>query len=116
MMNQKPAATNDNQYRYRLFCHTGGEHGDKLALMKHIPLASVLIKKYATRSYKHAADHPDYQFLEYQLCGMLNLPASSPVQRTFLLSDLSWLLETTPLKLMGEPLLPFEPTSLARFP
>lgn len=116
MINEQPAANNDNQYCYRLFCYTGGEHGDKLALMKHISLAGMLIKKYSPRSYKHSADHPDYQFLEYQLCGMLNLPSSSPVQRTFLLSDLSWLLETTTLKLMEDPLLLFEPTSLARFP
>lgn len=108
--------SNDNLPIYRMFSYRNVYHGDRLQLMKHLPLARMLIKKYSLRPYKHSPDHPDYLFLEYQVCTMLSWPANSPAQRTFLLSDLSWLLETNPVKLMSDPELPFDPRDLARFP
>lgn len=109
-------ASNDNLYVYRMFCFRNGNHGDRLEAMKHLSLARFLIKKYSLRPYKNSPGHPDYLFLEYQVCTMLNWPADSPAQRTFLLSDLSWLLETSAVKLMSEPDLAFDATGLARFP
>jgi len=116
MTDKKIAAGNDNAYVHRFFRYKNGESGDRLDLMKHIPLARTLIKKYSTRPYKHSPDHPDFTFLEYQLCTILERPVESPVQRYLQVSDIAWVLEISPLILINEPLLLFAPTDLARFP
>lgn len=116
MTDKKLNAGNDNIYLRRFFRYRNRDDGDELALMKHIPLADMLIKKYSKRPYKHSVDHPDRAFLEYQLCTILGFPSQSPAQRTFLLGDLSSLLEISPLELMKESSLPFDAKGLARFP
>ena len=110
------AACNDNQWIKRLFRYRNSEHRDYLTAMKHIDQARYLIKTYSTKPYKHSEDNPDYIFLEFQICTILDMPSGSPAQRTFLLNDLSWLLETNPIKLIDEPSLSFNAADLARFP
>jgi hypothetical protein len=110
------AANNDNQWVKRFFRYRNEEHGDQLDAMRHIEQARHLIKTYSTKTYRHSTDDPDYVFLEFQICTILNLPSISPAQRTFMLNDLAWLLEVSPIKLMDEPSLSFNATDLARFP
>lgn len=107
---------NDNQWTKRFFRFRNAEFGDCLTAMKHIEQARHLIKTHSSKSYRHSINDPNYQFLEYQLCTLLDLPSDTPAQRTLLLNDLSWVLEVSPMKLMEEPSLPFRASGLARFP
>ena len=110
------AANNDNQWVKRFFRYRNDQQGDQLGAMKYIEQARHLIKTYSTKPYRHSTDDPNYVFLEFQVCTILNRPSSSPAQRTFLLNDLAWLLDINPIKLMHEPSLSFNATDLARFP
>lgn len=112
---KKITACNDNSKARSSFYKGSDEAGARYRLLHHIPLAKKLIKKYSKNHWKHTPEHSDYAFLEYQLCTILERPTHSPIQRTFQLGDLAWVLEITPIEMIND--LPFlNSTCLARFP
>lgn len=113
---QQTVACNDNLYVNHMFCYRNSEYGDHLDLIKYMSLARTLIKKYSASRYKHSPDAPDYLFLEYQVSTILNKPNSSPIQRTIMLTSLAWILETSVIKLLHDPLIVIDAKGLARFP
>lgn len=96
---------NENQIARRLYLKRleNGENSEHL--MKHIPAARMLIKKFSQEAWKNSVNHFDYAFKEYQLCSMIEDIERYP--REGFIRLIAILLDCSPVQLHNDAELPF---------
>ena len=107
MLDHVPSSfCNDNvvtRTRYR-----GTDHlGPLDRLLPFIPTAQKLIDRYCAHPFKYDPEDPEYVFLEYQLCGILEWPEPNLSHRTIKIRMAATLLGQKSLRLQADAHLPF---------
>lgn len=105
-MNNNNTKSNDNSHVRSRYLGTD-YNGSMSRLVPFIPTARKLIEKYCKKSFKNLPEHPDYSFLEYQLCTLLENPEYNFSHRELKISCIATVLECSPLLLHHDKNLPF---------
>jgi len=96
---------NENIHTRRLYSKRDKDGRSGEHLMKHIPLARLLIEKYCQEPWKHSQNNFHYAFREYQLCSMIE--DSAKYSKNDFLVLLAILLGCSPVLLHNDAELPF---------
>jgi hypothetical protein len=107
MLEFVPSRVSNDNVITRIRYQGSDHHGQLDRLLPLIPTAQKLIERYCVHPFKYDVDDPEYVFLEYQLCGILEWPEPHISHRTIKIRMAATLLGQRSLRLQADPHLPF---------